>query len=137
MTAPFTSASARYEVEVGPPADGSTRARVGRLTLGHGVVETPQFMPVGTNATVKALDPDDIREVGPDADAVAPTEPPPPPVASAVTSVSPADAAAPEAAEPIADETEPIPPPGSDPVASGGPSDAVPPREDGVPRDQA
>ena len=39
-----------------PPADGSTRARAGRLTLTHGVVETPQFMPVGTNATVKALD---------------------------------------------------------------------------------
>jgi queuine tRNA-ribosyltransferase len=34
------------------------------LTLPHGVVETPQFMPVGTNATVKALDPDDIRAVG-------------------------------------------------------------------------
>jgi len=34
------------------------------LTLTHGVVETPQFMPVGTNATVKALSPDDIREVG-------------------------------------------------------------------------
>ena len=30
-------------------------------TLPHGVVETPQFMPVGTNATVKALDPDDLR----------------------------------------------------------------------------
>ena len=29
----------------------------GRLTLTHGVVETPQFMPVGTNATVKALTP--------------------------------------------------------------------------------
>jgi queuine tRNA-ribosyltransferase len=28
------------------------------------VVETPTFMPVGTNATIKALDPDDIREVG-------------------------------------------------------------------------
>jgi queuine tRNA-ribosyltransferase len=28
------------------------------------VVETPQFMPVGTNATIKALHPDDIREVG-------------------------------------------------------------------------
>jgi queuine tRNA-ribosyltransferase len=27
-------------------------------------VETPQFMPVGTNATVKALDPADLREVG-------------------------------------------------------------------------
>src|SRR4051794_22931292 len=49
---------------VPPPADGSTRARVGRLDLSHGVVETPQFMPVGTNATVKALDPDDLRAVG-------------------------------------------------------------------------
>jgi queuine tRNA-ribosyltransferase len=32
--------------------------------LTHGVVETPQFMPVGTNATVKALDPEDLRTVG-------------------------------------------------------------------------
>jgi queuine tRNA-ribosyltransferase len=56
--------AASFEVEVPPPADGSTRARLGRLTLSHGVVETPQFMPVGTNATVKALDPDDIRATG-------------------------------------------------------------------------
>ncbi|HLO34719.1 MAG TPA: tRNA guanosine(34) transglycosylase Tgt [Candidatus Deferrimicrobium sp.] len=56
--------AARFTVEVAPPADGATRARVGRLELTHGVVETPQFMPVGTNATVKALHPDDIREVG-------------------------------------------------------------------------
>jgi len=54
----------RFEVEVPPPTDGSTRARVGRLTLAHGVVETPQFMPVGTNATVKALDPDDLEATG-------------------------------------------------------------------------
>ena len=64
MTAPFASRAARYELEVPPPADGSTRARVGRLTLSHGVVETPQFMPVGTNATVKALSPDDLRDAG-------------------------------------------------------------------------
>jgi len=56
--------AARYSVEVPPPADGSTRARVGRLELTHGVVETPQFMPVGTNATVKALDPDEIAATG-------------------------------------------------------------------------
>jgi queuine tRNA-ribosyltransferase len=55
---------AQFEVLVPPPSDGSTQARLGRLTLPHGVVETPQFMPVGTNATVKALDPDDIRAVG-------------------------------------------------------------------------
>lgn len=41
-----------------------TRARLGRLLTPHGVTETPQFMPVGTNATVKALDPDDLREAG-------------------------------------------------------------------------
>ncbi len=64
MIAPFASGAARYELDVPPPADGSTRARVGRLTLTHGVVETPQFMPVGTNATVKALSPDDLRDAG-------------------------------------------------------------------------
>ena len=64
MTEPYVGRAARYEVVVPPPADGSTRARLGRLELGHGVVETPQFMPVGTNATVKALDPDDIRSTG-------------------------------------------------------------------------
>ena len=68
-TAPETPAAhrmppAQFEVLVPPPADGSTHARLGRLTLPHGVVETPQFMPVGTNATVKALDPDDLRAAG-------------------------------------------------------------------------
>ncbi len=38
------------------------RARRGRLTLKHGSVETPCFMPVGTAATVKALTPEDLRE---------------------------------------------------------------------------
>ena len=64
MTAAYQGKAARYEVEVPPPADGSTRARVGKLTLTHGVVETPQFMPVGTNATVKALTPDEIARDG-------------------------------------------------------------------------
>ena len=56
--------AAQFEVLTPPPADGSTRARLGRLTLTHGSVETPQFMPVGTNATVKALDPNDLKTVG-------------------------------------------------------------------------
>jgi queuine tRNA-ribosyltransferase len=56
--------AAAFDVLVPPPADGSTRGRVGRLQLTHGVVETPQFMPVGTNATVKALHPDDLVETG-------------------------------------------------------------------------
>jgi queuine tRNA-ribosyltransferase len=42
----------------------SGRARRGTLQLTHGVVETPQFMPVGTVATVKALTPRDLRELG-------------------------------------------------------------------------
>jgi len=54
----------RFEVLVPPSADGVSRARLGRLSLPHGEVETPQFMPVGTNATVKALDPHDLRTVG-------------------------------------------------------------------------
>jgi queuine tRNA-ribosyltransferase len=52
-----------FEVLASPQV-GETRARVGRLDTSHGPVETPVFMPVGTNATVKALDPDDLREVG-------------------------------------------------------------------------
>jgi queuine tRNA-ribosyltransferase len=55
---------ARFEVLAPPPTDGATRARLGRLSLPSGEVDTPQFMPVGTNATVKALDPDDLRTVG-------------------------------------------------------------------------
>ena len=56
--------AASFEVLTPPPGDGSTRARLGRLTLTHGVVDTPQFMPVGTNATVKALHPDEVRDAG-------------------------------------------------------------------------
>jgi queuine tRNA-ribosyltransferase len=39
-------------------------ARRGTLTLAHGAVETPAFMPVGTAATVKGLTPDDLRALG-------------------------------------------------------------------------
>lgn len=39
-------------------------ARLGRLHTPHGVVETPAFVAVGTQATVKSLTPDDLREVG-------------------------------------------------------------------------
>ena len=55
---------APFEVLRAAPRDGSTLARRGRLRLPHGIVETPQFMPVGTNATVKALDPDDLDAAG-------------------------------------------------------------------------
>jgi len=44
--------------------DPSTKARLGSLTTAHGVVETPVFMPVGTQASVKALDPRELLEMG-------------------------------------------------------------------------
>jgi len=43
---------------------GVGRARLGSLTTPHGTVDTPQFMPVGTQATVKALTPGDLRAAG-------------------------------------------------------------------------
>ena len=39
-------------------------ARAASFETPHGIVETPAFMPVGTLATVKALDPDDLRAIG-------------------------------------------------------------------------
>jgi len=39
-------------------------ARAGELLTAHGVVPTPVFMPVGSQATVRTLTPDDIRELG-------------------------------------------------------------------------
>jgi queuine tRNA-ribosyltransferase len=39
-------------------------ARRGRLTLNHGVVETPMFMPVGTYGTVKAMTPQELETLG-------------------------------------------------------------------------
>jgi queuine tRNA-ribosyltransferase len=39
-------------------------ARRGRLTTAHGAVDTPVFMPVGTQATVKGLTPDDLETAG-------------------------------------------------------------------------
>ena len=42
----------------------SGSARRGRLTLAHGVVETPAFMPVGTYGTVKAMTPEELEGLG-------------------------------------------------------------------------
>ncbi|MBY4949287.1 tRNA guanosine(34) transglycosylase Tgt [Cupriavidus respiraculi] len=39
-------------------------ARRGRVTLNHGVVETPIFMPVGTYGSVKAMSPLELNEIG-------------------------------------------------------------------------
>jgi len=45
-------------------ADAHTRARLGRLTTARGAVDTPVYMPVGTQGSVKALDPRELREIG-------------------------------------------------------------------------
>lgn len=44
--------------------DNQTRARLGLLETPHGSVETPVFMPVGTQATVKTMTPDEVRTLG-------------------------------------------------------------------------
>jgi queuine tRNA-ribosyltransferase len=44
--------------------DGSCRARRGRLTTSHGSIETPIFMPVGTQASVKSLSPEELEDLG-------------------------------------------------------------------------
>ncbi len=44
--------------------DPSSKARLGRLTTSRGVIDTPVFMPVGTQASVKALDPRELVEMG-------------------------------------------------------------------------
>jgi queuine tRNA-ribosyltransferase len=44
--------------------DPHSRARLGRLTTPRGVIDTPAFMPVGTQGSVKALDPRELREMG-------------------------------------------------------------------------
>ena len=45
-------------------ADSHTQARLGRIDTSHGSISTPAFAPVGTQATVKALDPRDLLELG-------------------------------------------------------------------------
>jgi queuine tRNA-ribosyltransferase len=41
-----------------------TGARLGRVHTPHGVIDTPTFMPVGTQATVKAMAPNELKEIG-------------------------------------------------------------------------
>jgi queuine tRNA-ribosyltransferase len=43
--------------------DRQSKARHGRLTTAHGAIETPAFMPVGTQGSVKAVSPRELREL--------------------------------------------------------------------------
>ena len=44
--------------------DSKSMARRGKLVTPHGEIETPVFMPVGTQATVKAMAPEELKEIG-------------------------------------------------------------------------
>lgn len=59
MTMPERSHAFTFDIVANAGA-----ARVGVFVTPHGPVETPAFMPVGTLATVKALDPDDLVQMG-------------------------------------------------------------------------
>ena len=43
--------------------DAKTGARRGRIHTPHGDIETPVFMPVGTQATVKAMTPEELKDM--------------------------------------------------------------------------
>lgn len=44
--------------------DKHTGARLGQITTPHGTFDTPMFMPVGTQASVKAMAPEELKEMG-------------------------------------------------------------------------
>src|SRR5437899_3744504 len=44
--------------------DASSKARLGRLSTAHGIIDTPVFMSVGTQGSVKAIDPRELLEMG-------------------------------------------------------------------------
>lgn len=44
--------------------DTRTSARLGKLHTPHGTIDTPVFMPVGTQATVKTMSPEELTEIG-------------------------------------------------------------------------
>ena len=61
---PKTSSSVRPGLFEVTARDAATAARIGRLQTAHGVIETPVFMPVGTQAAVKCMSPREMEELG-------------------------------------------------------------------------
>ena len=53
--------SLKFSIET---EESESRARTGTLTLAHGSIETPAFMPVGTNGTVKAVSHETLEKIG-------------------------------------------------------------------------
>ena len=44
--------------------DSQTKARLGKVHTPHGIIDTPVFMPVGTQATVKTMSPEELKTIG-------------------------------------------------------------------------
>ena len=61
MAGNMDNSSFKYEIQA---RDAQSAARAGEITTAHGVVPTPNFMPVGTRGSVKAIGPDDLVAVG-------------------------------------------------------------------------
>jgi queuine tRNA-ribosyltransferase len=59
-TAEFSKIPRMFELKA---TDKNTKARRGQLTTAHGVIDTPAFMPVGTQGSVKAMSPRELREL--------------------------------------------------------------------------
>jgi queuine tRNA-ribosyltransferase len=59
-TAEFSKIAGMFELKA---TDKNTKARRGQLTTAHGVIDTPAFMPVGTQGSVKAMSPRELREL--------------------------------------------------------------------------
>ncbi|MCA1596441.1 MAG: tRNA guanosine(34) transglycosylase Tgt [Chloroflexi bacterium] len=53
-----------FEFVLGPGAQSASSPRRGRFHTPHAVIETPVFMPVGTQATVKAMTQDELEAIG-------------------------------------------------------------------------
>jgi hypothetical protein len=60
-TAPYPHPPGHFEILARDPGSA---ARRGRLWTAHGPVETPVFMPVGTQGSVKAMSPAELQEDG-------------------------------------------------------------------------
>ena len=58
----IASKHGKFSFEVKQKSSGF--ARIGELVTPHGKIETPVFMPVGTQATVKGLEPEEIKSLG-------------------------------------------------------------------------
>src|SRR5687767_1171704 len=61
---PTNGKAAQFHFEVETSLQGKVgTARAGTLNTPHGVIETPVFMPVGTQASVKSLSPHELRDL--------------------------------------------------------------------------